>query len=87
MHPSELMDCSCTPEAHRPLLWIPEQDRPSCYKCVMPIRSISKWSIPERRRLFERRPVEDLLLLHQLRDDDEVAAWVRRWLHQLPAIW
>ena len=26
-------------------------------------------SVPERRRLFERRPVEDLL--HQLRDDDE----------------
>ena len=75
MHPSELMDCSCTPEAHRPLLWVPEENRPRCFKCVMPIWSISKLSIPERRRLFERRPVEDLL--HQRRDDDE-AAWYRR---------
>ena len=54
MHPSELMDCSCIPAPHRPLLWIPGEGRPRCFECCKPIWSDSKLTNHERRRLFER---------------------------------
>ena len=44
---SELQNCSCTPAPHRPLLWIPGEERPRSLECGKPIWSISKLTIPD----------------------------------------
>ena len=46
------LNCSCTTEIHRPLLWLPDEDRPRCFECVKPIWQTSRLSVSEKRHLL-----------------------------------
>ena len=41
VHPRELQNCSCECPA-RPLLWVPEEEKPRCYECAKPVQELAR---------------------------------------------
>ena len=45
---AELMDCNCEAGVARPLVWVPDEDKPRCFECLKPVQQTSRLSVIER---------------------------------------
>ena len=58
VHPCELQNCSCECPA-RPLVWVPEEEKPRCFECAKPVQELARLEVEPRSVASESPPHPD----------------------------
>ena len=83
VHPCELQNCSCEFPA-RPLVWVPEEEKPRCFECAKPVQELARLEVEPRSVASESPPQPDTENVAAFR---EIAAAVTRTRGDIETHW
>ena len=83
VHPCELQNCSCECPA-RPLVWVPEEEKPRCFECAKPVQELARLEVEPRSVASESPPHPDAENAAAFR---EIAAAVKRTRGDIETHW